>query len=295
MNKRTPFTPWIAFAVSGMIAASMSTASASTVYYNTANAYASNIGTDSNAFRDGLALDPNTLEVNTTFAGWDTSVSPLPFGFYNKKLNWAAAITAPGDALTVSSQNAHGRYGIWADIDTAKGAWFDGVQGWEHQIDVGLIKSDVDTVVTVNISGITNPAKGLWNNFGVSIYSGMPEGEWLEHSPWNCPSCVFNIGGVQYRTAADFQDDHPLSEGGMSYITHDATVDSLNSISFNATAGTVYTLILGGNSGGTNYSPLEGYSLNIATAAPVPLPGAVWTFGSVLVGLIGVNSRKRRA
>ncbi len=78
----------------------------------------------------------------------------------------------------------------------------------------------------------------------------------------------------------------------MSYITHSGTVDSVNSISFNASAGTVYTILLGGNSGANHFTPKEGYALNITTS-PVPVPSAFWLFGSVLLGFSGV-ARKRR-
>lgn len=280
------------------------TVSASNVYYNTERAYASNIVTDNNVGQDGLAGtlltdDQDTFlgyQVNTTFAGWSTASSLLPFGFNNERLNWAVDITASGDALTVSSQDAHDRYGIWGDIDTAKGAWFDGVSsGWEHQTDVGVIRSSVDTLVNINITGIQPAsASGLWTNFGVSIYSGMPEGRWKLHGEWNCPSCADTFNGIEYRTASDFQDDSPLSDSGMTYITHDGTVDSINGISFNASAGAIYTILLGGNSGGNHFNPKEGYAVNITTA-PVPVPSALWLFGSALVSLTGVASKKRRA
>ncbi len=297
----------------GMPIIFMSAASASSVYYNASKAYASNIVTDDNVGQDGIAGTGLTdqqanftgYQVNTTFVGWDTSSSALPFGFNNERLNWAAEITKSGDALTVSSQDAQDRYGIWADIDTAKGAWFDGTSsGWEHQTDVGLIRSNVDTVVTINVTGIEHPIKGgLWNNFGVSVYSGMPEGQWKLHGEWNCPSCVLTLQEVDYRYAADFQSNNPLSqdangnpitEGGMTYITHSGTVDSVNSISFNASAGTVYTILLGGNSGGDHYNPKEGYAVNISSAAPVPVPAALWLFGGALVSLTGAVRKNRQ-
>lgn len=277
--------------------------SASSVYYNASQAYTSNIGTDNNGGQDGIASTPlfdaqdtfTGYQANTTFTGWNTSSSILPFGFNNERLNWAVDISASGEALTVSSQDAHDRYGIWGDIDTAKGAWFDGSTGWEHQTDVGLIRSSVDTIVNINISGIENPGvSGLWTNFGVSIYSGMPEGQWKMHGQWNCPSCVITLNGTEYQYAPDYQANSPLSDTGMTYITHDSTVDSANSISFNASAGVVYTILLGGNSGGTNFNPKEGYAVNITTA-PVPVPSALWLFGSALVSLTGVASKKRRA
>lgn len=37
------------------------------------------------------------------------------------------------------------------------------------------------------------------------------------------------------------------------------------------------------------------FSVSTATAAPVPVPGAVWLFGSALAGVAGINRRKRSA
>ena len=303
MTNQRRLSPWAAYVIAGALTLPMYTASASSVYYNTSQAYASDIGTDNNVGQDGIAQDPNTKVVNTTFAGWDTSTSLLPFGFNNERLNWAAEITASGDALTVSSQDAQNRYGIWADIDTAQGAWFNEADGngWEHQTDVGLIKSDVDTVVTINVTGIDNPAAGdLWTNFGVSVYSGMPEGTWKFHAAWNQPAglTITMPDGSLYRPVANFEDDNPLTVvdglrgGAMSYITHDGTVDSVNSISFNAAAGTVYTILLGGYSGGNHFDPKQGYAVNIATAAPVPVPTSLWLFGGALFSLTGAIRKK---
>ncbi len=278
MHKNNQLIYTIAYILGGMSIVPSSSAAQSTIYYNPAGAYASNIVSDQvTEFRDGGAY--------LTFAGWNPSVTPMPFGFNNEKLHWAAEINNAGDTLTVSSQDAHDRYGIWADLDTAKGAWFDGYKGWEHQTDVGLIKSNTDTVVTMNITGLGLPGGDpAWEEFGISVYSGMPEGLWTAHGTWNCATC----------TGPDFYADHPLSEGGTTYVTHGA-VNSIDSISFHATAGVVYTILLGGNSGKTVYSPQEGYAVNISTAAAVPVPAGIWLFSGAMVSLMGAVGKKRKA
>ncbi len=275
----------LALAITNTIAGSMLTvgvvtnALASSTYYNTVNAYASNINTDKHG-ADGWANE------SPVFAGWTSSLTP--FGFNNDKLHWAAEITTGGDSLTVSSQDAHDRYGIWADIDTAKGAWFDGTKGWEHNTDVGLFRANVTTDVTIKVSALQPVGSAeTWSNFGISIFSGMPEGTWNGHGQWNCPSCVIN--GV--RISPTFDSDNPLSASGMTYLTHDATVNSSDGITFHANTGQIYTILLGGNSGGTNFAPFAGYSLNITTSA-VPIPTSIWLFGSALVGLVSAQRRK---
>ena len=282
MKKQSRLALAIAKAITGSVltAVCVTNALASSTYYNTANAYASNVNTDKHG-ADGWANE------SPIFAGW-TSPS-TPYGFNNDKLHWAAEITTAGDSLTVSSQDAHDRYGIWADIDTAKGAWYDGVKGWEHNTDVGLFRANVATDVIIRATALQPAGSSeTWSNFGISVYAGIPEGTWNSHGQWNCPSCVNN--GV--RTFPTFDSDNPLSASGLTYLTYDATVNSSDGIAFHANAGQIYTILLGGNSGGTNFAPFAGYSLSVTTSA-VPIPSAIWLFGSALVGLVSAQRRKQ--
>ena len=55
----------------------------------------------------------------------------------------------------------------------------------------------------------------------------------------------------------------------------------------NVSGATDYTLVLSGNAGnGASY----GGSIAVA---PVPVPAAVWLFGSALMGMLGVSRRKK--
>jgi len=283
MIKKTKLAKAIAYAIVGsvMTVGQVSSASASATDYNNYGANAAYISTNAGA-TDGW---------NNTSAGWASGSSP--FGTAAKVANWAAEITAQGDALTISTQDAHDRYGIWADIDTAKGAWYDGTKGWGHNTDVGLFKSAVDTYVTINATSIQpGGSSETWNNYGISIYTGMNAGDgWFHHGQWNCPSCTATINGEVIQTSPTFDADNPLGGTGLSYLAHDATVDSTNGITFHAIAGQEYSILLGGNSGGSNFGPHAGYSLNISTS-PVPVPAAVWLMGSGVLGLVGFQRRK---
>jgi hypothetical protein len=73
----------------------------------------------------------------------------------------------------------------------------------------------------------------------------------------------------------------------LTYITH--TDDS--TVSFEAQAGQVYSILLGGYSGAGNFGPHAGYSLSISS---VPVPGAVWLFVSAMFGLVGFQRRKQK-
>jgi hypothetical protein len=299
MIVKTELSKAITLAIAGgaLSMAAMSNASASTTYYNTFNAYGSNIisdeaclvsgdscGSATDGWRKGAGSAPNA-GIWTTTSGWTSSSAP--FSTVAKVINWAAEITNTGDSLTISSLDSFTRYGIWADIDTAKGAWSDGTTGWGHNTDVGLFKSAVTQDVTIKISSIQLPGSPeTWTNFGVSIFTGMAANNWSHHGTWNNPGA-----------GKPFNANNPLGGGttagqpNLLYLIHDATVDAINGITFTAQAGQVYSILLGGNSGGTNYDPHAGYSVSLTT---VPVPGAVWLFGSALAGFGSVSRRKSK-
>jgi hypothetical protein len=280
MMKKTKLAKAIIYITTGGAIAicQISSAAASGVNYNTTNAYTSN------KVSGGIGTD-----------GWTTpdewTAGTLPFGTSASVVNWAAEITSGGDSLTVSSQNSHDLYGIWADIDTAKGGWFDGTTGWGHNTDVGLFKSDIDTEVTIYATAIQLPnSTETWSNFGISIFSGMSANTWDHHGQWNCPTC--SMTAPPYGFTTPFDQDNPLGSIGLTYVTRDASVDATNGITFHAEAGQIYSVLLGGNSGSSNFGPYAGYSLNITTS-PVPLPASLWLFVSGLAGLFGIKRRKQ--
>jgi len=63
---------------------------------------------------------------------------------------------------------------------------------------------------------------------------------------------------------------------------------------FTGLAAGNYSLWIGGN--GPDASPVgsQSYLANI-TASPVPIPAAVWLFGSALMGFLGLQKRKMAA
>jgi hypothetical protein len=69
--------------------------------------------------------------------------------------------------------------------------------------------------------------------------------------------------------------------------------------SYQDLVGYIFNLNTGGSGGFSLYSPAAGYKQvgfeSAAIVAPVPLPAAAWLFGSALLGLLGVNLRKREA
>ncbi|WP_157204971.1 PEP-CTERM sorting domain-containing protein [Methylomonas methanica] len=245
---------------------------------------------------DGIFTGPESKGNSGNLVPWvGTAGGALPFGYAGSShLNWAAHLHSAGSSLTVSAADALADYGVAAEIDTGAGAWLDagGVSstgapiaptGWRHQTDIGLIKSDVTQKVTINLSTLGS----FNNNFGVTVFTGMDTntGNYSHHGSWNCPTCA---------TPKPLTASNPFGTSGLAYLTHDESVDALNGLTFTAVAGQIYSIYLGGNGVGRWSQNVAGYSMDITTSA-VPVPGAVWLFGSAMVGLIGFGGRRKAA
>jgi len=213
-----------------------------------------------------------------------TSATPFGFSGY-QALNWAAMIHTTSESHTVSRADALATYGVAADIDTAKGAWFDGELGWAHQSDYGLIKAMEDTKIKLSLSNIG----GDWTNFGVTVFTGMDTGlgSYNKHSGWNQYEYTdFSTGEAIYDPNA-FTYSNPHGTTGLNYLTHSETSD----LEFTALAGQEYTVILGGNDAGHYGYPINEYSLSITATSPVPVPAAAWLLGSGLIGLLSYRRK----
>jgi hypothetical protein len=80
----------------------------------------------------------------------------------------------------------------------------------------------------------------------------------------------------------------------VAYSVGGASPVDINTISFQAEAGQIYTVFLGGYRNGFWGDTSDGYVLSISQgAAPVPAPAAAWFFGGAIASLIGANRRKR--
>lgn len=306
MNKnRTKLAKAVTMALAGsaLSAAAISDASAaSTTMYNMFKTAAVS-ETDGWVYGfDGTRPQGTRGDVNypTPTPGFVGTASPssAPFGYIGKShLNWGVHLSAVGDSAEISSQDstkysAAPNYNGAAEIDTGAGAWQDASAiptGWKHQTDIGLLKSDVTQWVTLNPTRLTAPSTpGLANdNFGITVFTGMDTntGTYSHHGAWNCPSCA---------TPSLFTKDNPFGTSGLTYLTHDATVDSLNGLTFLAQAGQIYSIYLGGAGVGQWSQNVSEYSLAVTTSA-VPVPAAVWLFGSALAGMGIVGRRKEKA
>jgi len=218
-----------------------------------------------------------------------TENGALPLGFTPEKhaLNWAAIIHNPHQTLEVSAAHAAREYdGAVVDLDTANGAWGSWqadlnnptfTRGWAHNTDFGLIKSEIDTTIRIAVDKV-NEADNIFN-FGITVFKGIHTGEINHHSVWNA-------GYISGKNEAPAKVNNPFGGRGLTYLTHG---DS-SFVEFDARAGQLYSIYLGGNDiNGDIFGTPFGYK---ATVSAVPVPAAVWLFGSGLMGLIGLKRKK---
>jgi hypothetical protein len=288
--------------VGAVLSAGASTAFASNTMYNTfSTAGVPNVST-------GI---PNVNGLNNNTDGWThtngtaNSGALQPWagtaGLYNDtrpfnyigsaSLNWAAKLTSAGDTAEISAADSLARYGVAAEIDTGGGAWQDNSAtptGWKHQTDIGLIASDVTQQVHINLVTLGNLTPTTFSTFGVTVFQGMDTatGAYSHHGAWNCPACA---------TPTPFTKDNPFSgTAGLTNIGYSNHVTGTNDFTFTAQAGQIYTIYLGGVGFSKWNTGIDNYKLTLTTS-PVPLPSAVWLFGSAIAGLVGLRRRSAAA
>ncbi len=310
--KKTQLAKAIAFAIAGaaITAGSVSTASATAVtMYNMTTGGGAVMGpatspnpstipcapcnagsTDGWVWGFGGAPKTST----TSVAGWvgTAGANTTPFGYHGGgTLNWALHSTEFGDVAVISSQDSFNRYGQAADIDTAKGAWSDvavgGAGGWRHDLDFGLFMSEVDAPVTLTASGINQSG----TNFGFTIFEGADTSTvaYGHHGAWNAgtntqggaPTSASLPGGGRNLPVSSIVAYSVGAADPLSAV-------NLNTITFNAKAGQVYTIALGGYKNGAWGDTTDGYQLEVK----VPEPSAVLLIGSAMAGLMGFRRRK---
>jgi len=229
--------------------------------------------------------------------GSSTPTQTTPFG-YNARvtLNWAVDFAGgTSNSAEISNADAISRYTQSADIDTAQGAWSDnnasGASGWKHDLDWGLFKSDVSGLVTITTQGVNESGR----NYGYTIFKGMSpnvNGAYSHHGAWN--NNGNNTGGAPTTTNIPGNTGFVLGDLE-AWTVGGASPQNLTTITFNAVAGQIYSIAVGGYRNGSNMTTSDGYKLTISQQTPVPIPAAVWLFGSALAALGVVGRRKGRA
>lgn len=328
MNK-TKLAKAIGFAIAGVAftAGSVSTALASSnTSYNLFNANPNGLGvpcapcaaggTDGwvwGGVADSKPTGTDTIQTSsptinsTPGAGWvgTSATNKTPFGYKGGgTLNWGLEFTGPGTAntRTISNADSIATYGVSADIDSARGAWSDNIStnvgvagGWRHDLDFGLFRSETTGLVTLKASPVGGPADPV-PNYGFTIFKGMDTStaSYNHHGAWNSTT---NTNGLTSNSLPGGGRNLPVSSivaysiGNPTVLSNDPGTN-INTISFEAQAGEIYTIAIGGYRNGDWTTTSWGYSLEVSQ---VPVPGAVWLFGSAMAGLIGFGRRNKSA
>lgn len=163
----------------------------------------------------------------------------------------------------------------------------DGQKGWTHTSDwtaLDLTEAANLTVTLARQAGVST--FGALPTPAMSIYQGWGTGPTGPDGEWHTFNSTGNL------TAVDPDNFWTWSVGQMSYLDSDGNPLSLTSLTKTISlAAGHYTLNFSGNPADQTLGGTQGYQATLATA-PVPLPAAVWLFGSGLIGLIGFARRR---
>jgi hypothetical protein len=212
----------------------------------------------------------------------------------------AALITQPGPqtGLTYESQvvmgdldsaHYHGAVGAksWAEPGNPAGA-----KGWTHTSSwtaLDLTGLSGSTLLTVTLERGDGPLNPTTNNLfpAFSIFSGWEtvNSDATNHT-WN------NAGNISWATNLTYLD-HVANIGGPNGTDSGTGLDTV--FKQYVVAPGLYTLNFGGNpSFNLGQTGFHDFSATLATS-PVPVPAAVYLFGSGLIGLVGLARRRMSA
>ena len=243
---------------------------------------------------------PNTNGTTTT-GSW-TGGSPADKGYVgNLPTTWLANVHHYNDVYEVSKADAivEGADAASFKLETINNKW-NPASSWGNALDYGLINLDVAGNLKIKVQA----EAGSFFQPGFTLFSGWDTAATSnKHGVWNANPFAPSSPNPAANTNPTLQ---PLRTLGLTYVGHAATnsndggvnysydsVAQAVEITFNGLNAGKYSLWIGGNSTG-NTSNNQQYFASI-TAAPVPVPGAVWLFGSAVAGLIGFGRKSKIA
>jgi hypothetical protein len=261
---------------------------------------------------------PNVNGTGTITTGSWTGGSPVAKGYVgNLPATWLANIHHTGDVYEVSKADAIAESASvnasTFKLESISNKW-NPLHSWGNALDFGLIDLDVAGNVTIKVQA----ESGSLFNPGFTLFQGWDTASTSnKHTSWNvnpvAPSSSNPTSGAAANTNPTLQ---PLRTLGLSYIGHastsssdggvDYSYDSVAKaveITFNGLSAGKYSLWIGGNNTGPGIGGAaatctgctgttnQQYLANISVAA-VPVPGAVWLFGTAMAGMVGIGRRK---
>ncbi len=210
-------------------------------------------------------------------ANWIGATGPNYSGSLNAM--WFADLAGNGTE-NVSSTNARNQ-GADSTFALAVGprAWSSnasGTLGKGHGGDYGLIHLDIASNLIITVAA--DSALNSTLKSGFSLFQG------------------WDVGTTAVRVQ-DYQNNqnNPLGTQGLTFLNSASTNTDggFASFTFTGLSAGNYSLFVGGNAT-TSVGAGGKYTVSLSSS-PVPLPGAVWLFGSALTGLIATKRSKRNS
>ncbi|QPK65383.1 VPLPA-CTERM sorting domain-containing protein [Methylomonas sp. LL1] len=192
----------------------------------------------------------------------------------NLPVTWVANIHHVDTVYEISAADAINNKGAASNfvLESINNKWKP-ASSWGNALDFGLINMEVAGNLTITVEADSSlastfaPGFTLWSGWDATATSS-------KHGSWNANPFA------------------PTTRGSneLTYVGHAATTVDGGSVTytFNNLAAGNYSLWVGGN-GTDNVN--EFYKASMSVAA-VPVPGAVWLFGSAIAGLVGFGRRK---
>lgn len=225
----------------------------------------------------------------------------------NLKLRKAMLIAMAGTALATVSTHASAA-SFLSSTGNIGGAqsWNgnnNGYLGWAHTSDWFTFQAtstgNVDVKMTASAAG-EQLAFTLWNT-GASMHTWSDGMKFNQIADETIDSSPATFVGFSNNYGADAHFGHGPQDpahGGAAALAGTTSLFGTNSsghnyaelIFSNAIAGTWYAIAAGGSGGNGG-----AYSISAASVSAVPLPAAVWLFGSALMGYLGLQKRKMMA
>jgi hypothetical protein len=191
---------------------------------------------------------------------------------FNLPATWSAELHSYNTVYDVSAADAIANHGAAAGfrLESTGNRWKP-TGSWGNALDYGLIDLDVAGNLKITIgadstySSTFAPGFTLWSGWGLGGN---------KHQAWN----------------VNPNAPTPLGMTGITYVGHATNTTDGGSATktFDNLAAGKYLLFIGGN-GSDNSNEFYKASLSVA---PVPVPGAVWLFGTAMAGMVGIGRRK---
>lgn len=163
-------------------------------------------------------------------------------------------------------------------VETLNNKW-NPANSWGSAMDFGLI--DLHASGSLLIQVAADATQGSTFTPGFTLFSGWDTSATSsKHGAWNVTPPAVPVD--------------PRGTTGLTFLGQASTTDAggLASYLFTGLPAGHYSLWIGGNGTGNTAAGTQGYIANI-TASPVPVPGAVWLFGSAIAGLVSFNRRRQ--